>query len=161
MPSSVNSVAAYSMEVLDGGVRLITAPLGQRNSASGGLMFKIGSRYEPARISGFSHFVEHMFFTGSRRFPTSKAVAAPIAGAGGGGEGWSAGHGGSGIGGLAAGAAGGVLAGGAAAGGHAGPPADQAHRAGAHRLWDSVRRLSPSRPVRTRPDELRPWRRHE
>src|SRR5258708_682719 len=83
MPSSVNSLAAYSMEVLDGGVRLITAPLGQRNSASVALMFKIGSRYEPERIAGVSHFVEHMVFKGSRRYPTSKAVAEAIEGVGG------------------------------------------------------------------------------
>src|SRR5258708_3110610 len=83
MPSSVNSLAAYSLEVLDGGVRLITAALGQRNSASVALMFKIGSRYEPERIAGVSHFVEHMVFKGSRRYPTSKAVAEAIEGVGG------------------------------------------------------------------------------
>src|SRR5258708_35322921 len=78
MPSIVNSLAAYSMEVLDGGVRLITAPLGERNSASVALMFKIGSRYEPERIAGVSHFVEHMVFKGSRRDPTSTAVTEAI-----------------------------------------------------------------------------------
>lgn len=83
MPSSVNSLAAYSLEALEGGVRLITAPLGQRNSASVALMFKIGSRYEPERIAGVSHFVEHMVFKGSRRYPTSKAVAEAIEGVGG------------------------------------------------------------------------------
>ena len=83
MSSIVNSLAAYSMEVLDGGVRLITAPLGERNSASVALMFKIGSRYEPERIAGVSHFVEHMVFKGSRRYPTSKAVAEAIEGVGG------------------------------------------------------------------------------
>ena len=76
-------VPGYELEVLDHGVRLITAPLGQRNSASVALMFKIGSRYEPERIAGVSHFVEHMVFKGSRRYPTSKDVAEAIEGVGG------------------------------------------------------------------------------
>jgi predicted Zn-dependent peptidase len=83
MPSSTNTASAYTLEALDHGVRLITAPLGQRNSASVALMFKIGSRYEPERIAGVSHFTEHMVFKGSRRYPTSKAVAEAIEGVGG------------------------------------------------------------------------------
>jgi predicted Zn-dependent peptidase len=83
MPSRTNTASAYTLEALDHGVRLITAPLGQRNSASVALMFKIGSRYEPERIAGVSHFVEHMVFKGSRRYPSAKAVAEAIEGVGG------------------------------------------------------------------------------
>ncbi len=83
MPSRTNIASAYTLEALDHGVRLITAPLGQRNSASVALMFKIGSRYEPEPIAGVSHFVEHMVFKGSRRYPTAKAVAEAIEGVGG------------------------------------------------------------------------------
>jgi predicted Zn-dependent peptidase len=83
MPSRTNTASAYTLEALDHGVRLITAPLGQRNSASVALMFKIGSRHEPESIAGVSHFVEHMVFKGSRRYPTAKAVAEAIEGVGG------------------------------------------------------------------------------
>jgi predicted Zn-dependent peptidase len=83
MASRMDSASGHTLEVLDHGVRLITAPLGQRNSASVALMFKIGSRYEPERIAGVSHFVEHMVFKGSRRYPTSKDVAEAIEGVGG------------------------------------------------------------------------------
>jgi predicted Zn-dependent peptidase len=83
MLSRTNTASAYTLEALDHGVRLITAPLGQRNSASVALMFKIGSRYEPEPIAGVSHFVEHMVFKGSRRYPTAKAVAEAIEGVGG------------------------------------------------------------------------------
>src|SRR5450759_1477358 len=60
MPSRTNTASAYTLEALDHGVRPVSAPLGQRNSASVALMFKIGSRYEPEPIAGVSHFVEHM-----------------------------------------------------------------------------------------------------
>src|ERR1700682_237784 len=83
MASRMDIASGHSLEVLDHGVRLITAPLGQRNSASVALMFKIGSRYEPEHIAGVSHFVEHMVFKGSRRYPTSKDVAEAIEGVGG------------------------------------------------------------------------------
>src|SRR6202171_3633904 len=83
MASRTDIASGHTLEVLDHGVRLITAPLGQRNSASVALMFKIGSRYEPERIAGVSHFVEHMVFKGSRRYPTSKDVAEAIEGVGG------------------------------------------------------------------------------
>lgn len=83
MAPRTDIASGHTLEVLEHGVRLITAPLGQRNSASVALMFKIGSRYEPERIAGVSHFVEHMVFKGSRRYPTSKDVAEAIEGVGG------------------------------------------------------------------------------
>lgn len=83
MASSMDTATGHRLEVLDHGVRLITAPLGQRNSVSVALMFNVGSRYEPERIAGVSHFVEHMVFKGSRRYPTAKDVAEAIEGVGG------------------------------------------------------------------------------
>src|SRR3979409_992311 len=83
MASRMETAAGHRLEVLDHGVRLITAPLGQRNSVSVALMFKVGSRYEPERIAALSHFVEHMVFKGSRRYPTAKDVAEAIEGVGG------------------------------------------------------------------------------
>jgi predicted Zn-dependent peptidase len=47
------------------------------------LMFKVGSRYETSDVAGVSHFVEHMLFKGSERFPTAMAVAEAIEGIGG------------------------------------------------------------------------------
>lgn len=46
-------------------------------------MFRVGSRYEAADVAGISHFVEHMVFKGSRRFPTAMAIAESIEGIGG------------------------------------------------------------------------------
>jgi predicted Zn-dependent peptidase len=54
-----------------------------RASASLVLMFGVGSRFEEDRIGGISHFVEHLFFKGTRRRPTAKEIAEAIEGVGG------------------------------------------------------------------------------
>src|SRR5437868_7531118 len=68
---------------LPGGGRLITAPMPQRTSASIVLMFGVGSRYEDDRLGGVSHFIEHLFFKGTRKRPSAKEVAEAIEGVGG------------------------------------------------------------------------------
>ena len=71
------------MEVLGSGARLITAPMPARQSVSVALMFGVGSRHETAAMAGISHFVEHMVFKGSDRYPGSKEIAEAIEGIGG------------------------------------------------------------------------------
>jgi predicted Zn-dependent peptidase len=46
-------------------------------------MLSVGSRFEEDRIGGASHFVEHLFFKGTRRRPTAKDIAEAIEGVGG------------------------------------------------------------------------------
>ena len=46
-------------------------------------MFGVGSRYEPDRIGGISHFVEHLFFKGTKKRPSAQAIAEAIEGVGG------------------------------------------------------------------------------
>jgi predicted Zn-dependent peptidase len=46
-------------------------------------MFRVGSRFEDDRIGGISHFVEHLFFKGTPKRPTAKAIAEAIEGVGG------------------------------------------------------------------------------
>lgn len=41
-----------------------------------------GSRYETRATSGISHFLEHMFFKGSRKFPTAEKIATLVDGIG-------------------------------------------------------------------------------
>src|SRR6202022_3855217 len=43
----------------------------------------VGSRFEDDRIGGISHFIEHLFFKGTRRRPSAKAIAEAIEGVGG------------------------------------------------------------------------------
>ncbi len=68
---------------LKGGARLLTAVMPDRASASLVLMFSVGSRFEDDRIGGISHFIEHLFFKGTRRRPTAKQIAEAIEGVGG------------------------------------------------------------------------------
>jgi predicted Zn-dependent peptidase len=55
----------------------------ERLSASLVFMFGGGSRLEDDRLAGASHFIEHLFFKGTARRPTSKEIADAIEGVGG------------------------------------------------------------------------------
>jgi predicted Zn-dependent peptidase len=46
-------------------------------------MFAAGSRYETAENNGIAHFAEHMFFKGTDRRPTARAISTEIDGIGG------------------------------------------------------------------------------
>ncbi len=59
------------------------APMPERLSASLIFMFGGGSRLEDERLAGVSHFIEHLFFKGTRRRPTPKEIADAIEGVGG------------------------------------------------------------------------------
>jgi predicted Zn-dependent peptidase len=72
-----------SRHVLKGGARLLTASLPDRASIALVLMLGVGSRFENDRIGGISHFIEHLFFKGTRRRPSAKEIAEAIEGVGG------------------------------------------------------------------------------
>jgi predicted Zn-dependent peptidase len=59
------------------------APMPERLSTSLVFMFGGGSRLEDERLAGVSHFIEHLFFKGTQRRPTSKEIANAIEGVGG------------------------------------------------------------------------------
>ncbi|HEV2475153.1 MAG TPA: pitrilysin family protein [Candidatus Dormibacteraeota bacterium] len=68
---------------LPGGARMIVEAMPERQSASVVLMFAGGSRLEDDRLAGVSHFIEHLYFKGTTRRPTSKEIADAIEGVGG------------------------------------------------------------------------------
>jgi predicted Zn-dependent peptidase len=55
---------------LDNGVRVILVPMEGVESVGVGVFVETGSRYETPKINGLSHFLEHMVFKGTKRFPT-------------------------------------------------------------------------------------------
>ena len=65
-------------ETLPSGARLILAPLPGRSSVSVSLLFGVGSRCEPLRLAGVSHFLEHIVFKGTARYRDSWAVSSAI-----------------------------------------------------------------------------------
>lgn len=73
----------YKRTILDNGIRLLTAPMSSMRSASIALFFTVGSRYESRPIAGISHFIEHMLFKGTRRYPTARHISEAIEGIGG------------------------------------------------------------------------------
>jgi predicted Zn-dependent peptidase len=69
--------------VLSNGLRLLVSPMPQTHSVSLGIFIGTGSRYEEDAIAGASHFIEHMLFKGTRKWPTAKDLAVTIEGIGG------------------------------------------------------------------------------
>lgn len=69
--------------VLPSGARVILAPLPGRTSVAVTMLFGVGSRWEPLRLAGISHFLEHAVFKGTERYPDSRAVSEAIEGVGG------------------------------------------------------------------------------
>ena len=69
--------------VLPSGARVILAPLPGRTSVSVSLLCGVGSRWEQRRLAGISHFLEHIVFKGTERYPDSRAVSESVEGVGG------------------------------------------------------------------------------
>jgi predicted Zn-dependent peptidase len=76
-------MALHRVHGLAGGAKLVTAAMPERLSASLVFMFGGGSRLEDERHAGVSHFIEHLFFKGTEKRPTSKEIADAIEGVGG------------------------------------------------------------------------------
>lgn len=73
----------YARATLSNGVRILTSTVPYVRSVSIGFFFGVGSRYERADQSGVSHFIEHMLFKGSQRYPTARVISESIEGVGG------------------------------------------------------------------------------
>lgn len=64
----------FRKEHLTNGVPVVMEPLKNMRSVVVGVWVKVGSRYEPYEKNGISHFLEHMFFKGTRKL-TAKDIA--------------------------------------------------------------------------------------
>jgi predicted Zn-dependent peptidase len=71
-------VATFEKTRLSNGIRVVTAENPRVGSVSCFVMLAAGSRYEEAEASGIAHFAEHMFFKGTERRPTARAIASEI-----------------------------------------------------------------------------------
>ncbi|MDD5012796.1 MAG: pitrilysin family protein [Candidatus Pacebacteria bacterium] len=65
----------YKKTILNNGLRIITVPQKESKTATVLVLVGTGSKYETKEISGISHFLEHMFFKGTKRFKKPKDVA--------------------------------------------------------------------------------------
>lgn len=73
----------YSKKVLKNGLTLLTVPVETAASVTMSIFVKAGSRYEDARVNGISHFLEHLHFKGSKKYPTTKKLSEVIDAVGG------------------------------------------------------------------------------
>ena len=73
----------YQRAVLDNGLRVLTAEMPHTRSVAMFIAVGAGSRYEAAQQAGISHFLEHLPFKGTRRWPTALAISEAVEGVGG------------------------------------------------------------------------------
>src|SRR3989339_31391 len=72
----------HKIKTLSNGLTLITVNLPHLDSVTTLVAVGAGSRYETKKINGISHFLEHMFFKGSSKFPTAEKIATLVDGIG-------------------------------------------------------------------------------
>ncbi|MGI8926625.1 MAG: M16 family metallopeptidase [Tepidiformaceae bacterium] len=73
----------WEQSTLPNGLRIVTTPMPTTQAVSINLFVGVGSRSEPQRLNGITHFLEHMVFKGTERRPDAIMIAQAIEGAGG------------------------------------------------------------------------------
>jgi predicted Zn-dependent peptidase len=73
----------YQRVTLPNGIRVFCEEIRHVRSVSVACYFGVGARYEDDSIAGASHFIEHMLFKGTERFPTAQTISEAIEGVGG------------------------------------------------------------------------------
>ncbi len=73
----------YQRTILDNGLRIVTSTMPHTRSVAVHFYSGVGSRYETEAQAGISHFIEHLRFRGTAKWPTSKDISSAIEGVGG------------------------------------------------------------------------------
>lgn len=73
----------YKKTTLKSGLRVITAPMKDTQTATIFVMVGVGSRYESDKERGLSHFIEHMMFKGTKKRPNTQIITNELDGIGG------------------------------------------------------------------------------
>ena len=73
----------YRKTTLNNGLRVITVPIENANSVTVLILVGTGSKYETRDINGISHFLEHMFFKGTKKRPTTLKISETLDSVGG------------------------------------------------------------------------------
>ncbi len=68
----------FKKTVLDNNLRILTIPMKGTKTASVLLLVGAGSKYEVREINGLSHFLEHMFFKGTKKRPNTLKLIEPL-----------------------------------------------------------------------------------
>ena len=65
----------FKKTTIKNGLRIITVPQKNTQSLTVLVLVGTGSKYEKKEISGISHFLEHMYFKGTKKRPSTIAIA--------------------------------------------------------------------------------------
>lgn len=65
----------HNVHTLPNGLRIVLVPMPDIKTATVIVMTGTGSRYETLRENGLAHFLEHMFFKGTTKRPSARAIS--------------------------------------------------------------------------------------
>lgn len=68
----------YKKTKLKNGLRIITVPMKGTETVAVFVMVGVGSRYESEKQAGLSHFIEHMFFKGTKKRPSALDISGEL-----------------------------------------------------------------------------------
>jgi predicted Zn-dependent peptidase len=68
----------YQKSTFKNGLRLVTVPMKNTQAVTVLVLVGTGSKYEAKKINGISHFLEHMFFRGTKKRPSTLAIATDL-----------------------------------------------------------------------------------
>ena len=68
----------YKKEILSNKVNVYTIPVPGAKTVTALLVFKTGSKYETLENNGISHFLEHMFFKGTKKRPDAVTISGDL-----------------------------------------------------------------------------------
>lgn len=72
----------HEIHTLKNGLRVILVPIEDGKTTTVMVMTGTGSRYEDEKENGLAHFLEHMFFKGTKKRPSARAISEELDGVG-------------------------------------------------------------------------------
>jgi len=72
----------FKLKTLANQTDYLLASLKDTKAITAIVLVKVGSRYEPAKVNGISHFIEHLLFKGTKKRPTSLHISKELDGIG-------------------------------------------------------------------------------
>lgn len=73
----------HKKTTLENGLRVITVPMRETQTVTVMVMIGVGSRFETEKEAGLSHFIEHMFFKGTKKRPNTLIISEELESIGG------------------------------------------------------------------------------
>src|SRR3989344_1631706 len=65
----------FKKETLKNGIRLVAVPEPHTKAVTILILYRVGSRYEQQKLSGVSHYIEHMMFKGTKKRPNTLDIS--------------------------------------------------------------------------------------